>query len=105
MSGAPMTDPKRVLVIEDDAVLSGALKLLLEWEGYQVDCAENGQDALDCLSTNGPPAVILLDLLMPVLSGWGFREEQQRNPALASIPVVVVSAVEDSACVGADAFL
>src|SRR5437588_12112485 len=99
MPEGPMSERKRVLVVEDDAVLNGAIKMLLEWEGYEVDCAANGSDALDRLREQGRPSVILLDLLMPVLSGWEFRDEQKRDPALADIPVVVVSAVGDPGCV------
>jgi CheY-like chemotaxis protein len=92
----PQAD-KSVLVIEDDEVLRSAMKMVLEWEGYQVLCAENGREALDLLnigkSMGKAPGLILLDLMMPVLDGWQFRDELQQDPALADIPVVVVSAL------------
>jgi CheY-like chemotaxis protein len=85
---------KDVLLVEDDALVRGAMKMVLEWEGYRVSCAGNGREALDLLHGGERPALILLDLQMPVLDGWEFRREQGRDPALAPIPVVVVSAAD-----------
>lgn len=81
-----------VLVVEDDPDIREALAEALGYEGYDVLLAENGQEALDVLREHSRPHVILLDLLMPVMSGWQFRQEQLADPALAGIPVVVVSA-------------
>jgi CheY-like chemotaxis protein len=88
---------KRILLVEDDEITRGAIKMVLEWEGYRVDCAANGQEALDYLHSQSEPALILLDVMMPVLDGEEFRREQKRDPSLAKIPVVVVSALEASA--------
>jgi CheY-like chemotaxis protein len=85
---------KRILLVEDDEITRGAIKMVLEWEGYQVDCAANGQEALDYLHSQGRPSLILLDVMMPVLDGEQFRQEQKRDPSLAQIPVVIVSALE-----------
>lgn len=69
---------------------------LLESLGYGVSAAENGQQALALLdAADTLPDVILLDLMMPVMSGWRFLEERQKIPAIASIPVLVISAVLD----------
>jgi CheY-like chemotaxis protein len=82
-----------ILVVDDDAAIREALTAVLEDEGYAVRTAANGRDALQLLRAGGPrPALILLDLTMPVMSGGEFREEQRRDPALAQIPVVVLSA-------------
>ena len=81
-----------VLVVEDDFDLRDALVPILEYEGHRVVSAANGQEALDRLHTMPPPSLILLDLMMPVMNGEEFRAEQLRDPTLASIPVVVVSA-------------
>ena len=81
------------MVVEDDEGIRDALCDLLESEGFDVASAVHGRDALEKL--RGPserPDVILLDLMMPVMDGWAFRSEQQRDPALADIPVVVITA-------------
>lgn len=83
---------KRILLVEDDASTAGAIKTVLQWEGYHVDCAANGQEALNQLRQPGlKPDVILLDIRMPVMDGRQFREEQKRDPIINDIPVVVVS--------------
>ena len=81
-----------VLVVEDDFDLRDALVPILEYEGHRVVSAANGQEALDRLHTMPPPSLILLDLMMPVMDAEEFRAEQLRDPTLASIPVVVMSA-------------
>ncbi len=82
-----------VLVVEDDDDLREATAEILMHAGYRVATAPNGARALDCLRGGLRPAVILLDLMMPVLSGRGFRAGQLADPAFADIPVVVVSAI------------
>ena len=86
--------PRLVLVVDDDAGIRDALADLLGDEGYTVVTAANGADALQVLRAQPSPrpCVILLDLMMPVMDGQQFYAEQQRDPALASIPTVVVSA-------------
>ena len=81
-----------VLVVEDDFDLRDALVPILEYEGHRVVSAANGKEALERLQTMPPPSLILLDLMMPVMDGEEFRARQLRDPTLASIPVVVVSA-------------
>ena len=83
-----------VLVVEDDPDILRALVQALEDEGYAVRAAENGRAALAALRAPGArlPCVILLDLMMPVMDGWAFRAEQLRDPLLAEIPVVVLTA-------------
>ena len=87
---------KRILVVEDDALTRGAIKLLLEWEDYRVDCAADGDEALDLLRRGERPALILLDARMPGCDGWCFRAEQRADPDLADIPVVVISGADAS---------
>jgi CheY-like chemotaxis protein len=82
----------RILVVEDDLDIRSILTQLLMFEGYDVEEAADGAEALALLRRDGPPALILLDLMMPVMDGWQLRAELQRDPALASIPVVIVSA-------------
>lgn len=99
-----------ILIIDDDPHIRDMLTELLEDEGYTVTSVSNGQEAIAYLQYSGqPPCVILLDLMMPVMNGWQFRNVQQQDPSLASIPVVVLSAVEDiqkeTAAIGADALI
>jgi CheY-like chemotaxis protein len=82
---------RRVFVIEDDADTREMLGQVLEIEGYDVVSAGDGQDALRRLRAEPTPSVILLDLMMPGMNGWQFRDEQRRDPTLAAIPVVVLS--------------
>jgi CheY-like chemotaxis protein len=82
----------RILVVDDDTDLRGVLVTLLKNEGYTVAEATNGDEALKELREDASYSLILLDLVMPVMDGWRFREEQLRDPALASIPVIAMSA-------------
>jgi len=82
-----------VLVVEDNAAVRQALVALLEAEGYHVAEAVDGVSALRLLRTAAvQPCLIVLDLMMPRMSGWDFRMEQSSDLRLAGIPVVVVSA-------------
>jgi CheY-like chemotaxis protein len=78
-------------VVEDHADLREMLALLLEAEGYEVETANNGAEALDALE-HTRPAVILLDLMMPVMNGWEFWDRRQIDTRLRNIPVIVVTA-------------
>src|SRR5262245_59582395 len=80
---------KSVLIIEDDPDIREALAEILEDEGYATVLAGNGREALDHLAKSEMPALILLDLMMPIMDGWQFRDEQRRSPSYAAIPVVV----------------
>jgi CheY-like chemotaxis protein len=79
------------MVVEDDFAIRETLRELLEDEGYRVLWASNGQEALALLEHRSP-RLILLDLMMPVMDGREFRLAQRSDPALARIPVVVISA-------------
>jgi CheY-like chemotaxis protein len=82
-----------VLVVDDDSDIRETLSEVLRDEGYTVVTAADGRDALTKLRNEmATPCVILLDLMMPVMTGLQFYAEQQRDPSLAKIPVVVISA-------------
>jgi CheY-like chemotaxis protein len=83
-----------VVVVDDDDGIRESLADLLDEEGYRALTAVDGSDALTKLRQldHNRPCLILLDLMMPVMSGLQFFAEQQRDPELASIPVVVISA-------------
>ncbi len=80
------------MIVEDDYNLREALCEALELEGYQVVCLEHGLAALRHLEKAGPPCLILLDLMMPVMDGHAFRETILNEPHLADIPVIVITA-------------
>lgn len=95
-------DPERrtILVIEDDQDVREIIVELLEDHGYSVAGAPDGAAALRLLSGGAPPALILLDLMMPTMDGVEFRDAQLRDPRLAEVPVMLLSAdesIEDSA--------
>jgi CheY-like chemotaxis protein len=94
---------RQILIVEDDADLREMMAQLLTLEGYHIATVANGREALDYLSRSGKPALILLDLMMPVMDGWEFRREQQRDPNLAEVPVVVLSAVDQARAATANA--
>jgi len=102
---------KHILIVEDDPHILESLRDLLEMEGYVISCATNGKEALGALRAAAKkPGLILLDLMMPVMDGFQFCEEQIRDSDLASIPVVIMSAAgrvkeEDVRQTAARAFL
>ncbi|RKH38501.1 response regulator [Corallococcus sicarius] len=79
-----------ILVVDDDLELLRAYKEALELDGHSVVLARDGFEALRLLRQGLRPAVILLDLSMPRMDAWAFREWQRKDPALASIPVIVL---------------
>lgn len=81
-----------ILVVDDDADIRCTLTEFLEYEGYAVETARNGREALAYLRTHPSALLVLLDLMMPVMDGFQFRIEQKKTPELASIPVVVMTA-------------
>lgn len=95
-----------VLIVEDDELVSASTADFLTDRGYRVLVASNGEEALKLLASSTPrPSLILLDLSMPKLDGWQLRKEQLRDPALAAIPVVVVTATPTTSVEGARALL
>ena len=85
---------KRVLIVEDDDAVRAAMAEVLVTEGnYAVSEARDGAEALSQARAQHPD-IILLDLMMPRMSGWQFRDAQIRDPALSIVPVIVVSALE-----------
>ncbi len=83
-----------LLIVVDDDGAREALGEIFDIEGYRVATCTNGRDALEYLHSYPPPDVIILDLQMPVMNGWQFRREQNRDANLAKVPVVVITAFQ-----------
>lgn len=89
-------DEKHLLIVEDSPDLQILLAQMLKGQGYVISKAFNGQEALQLLRTMPKlPSLILLDIMMPVMDGFAFRKEQQEDPRLALIPVIVMTAGSD----------
>ncbi len=89
-----MSTAGEILLVDDDFDIRDAVKDILEDEGYGVVTAGDGLEALAYLRSHGthPPAVILLDWMMPRCDGATFREEQLKDDRLAGIPIVLLTA-------------
>ena len=94
-----------ILIVDDDISLLDALSDALEIAGYPTRRAQNGREALDFLRTSPRPAMILLDLNMPVMNGWQFLAKKRNDPALVKVPVVAMSGVSMERPQGATGFL
>lgn len=81
----------KILVVDDDEAILTSLRDLLESEGYGVDVAHDGREALDKLARMDPPQLILLDLKMPVMDGWQFLSEHSGAAAEPRVPIVLLS--------------
>lgn len=81
-----------ILLVEDDFDVREALAETLRDEGYAVDCVGDGEQALQYLRGGGRPGLILLDLMMPRMSGSEFRMLQKVDPQLCHVPVVLLTA-------------
>lgn len=84
-----------VLVVDDDPDIRETLREILSDEGYEVATVGHGQEALAYLARARAPCVILLDLMMPVMSGVDFRAAQRSDATLRDIPVVAISAARN----------
>ncbi|HEX7839613.1 MAG TPA: response regulator [Kofleriaceae bacterium] len=83
-----------VLIVDDDPDLLEVMSFVIEDEGLAVATARNGEQALALLRAGKLPRLVLLDLMMPVMSGWEFLDEVAKDPSLKAIPVVVLTAAE-----------
>ncbi len=86
-----MSQQPRVLVADDEPLIRALVAIAFEAEGYDVDTAADGAEALAKACERAPQAIVL-DLMMPVLDGWDFLEAWQGQPTSRAVPIVVISA-------------
>ncbi len=84
-----------VLVVDDDPAIRGLLADALREEGYSVDLAAHGREALEAMRLSRPSTVIV-DLMMPVMDGFSFIEQSHKERLSDGVPIVVISAVQDA---------
>jgi CheY-like chemotaxis protein len=87
----PGAADKTVVVVDDEEDIRETLRDVLEDEGYRVLVAANGREALDHLASISPPCAVVLDIIMPVMSGTEVYEAMQADPRLAAIPLLVAT--------------
>lgn len=87
----------RILLVEDDSGIRDSVAECLQIEGYQVSAVANGSDALEWLAREVPPDVLLVDLVMPVMSGGELLARVKADPRLADVPAVLMTAAMPSA--------
>lgn len=83
---------KKILIVEDDIDIRTAMSELLMDSGYEIATANHGQAALDLLDQDPHFDLILLDLMMPIMDGFDFRNRQKTHPKISKIPVIIMSA-------------
>ena len=102
--------PKKILIADDEPNIVVSLEFLMKQKGYAVKVVGNGKDALDAIAEFAPD-LVLLDVMMPVLSGYEIAQRVRANPAWAGIRIVMLSAkgrdveVTKGMAVGADAYV
>ena len=101
---------KKVLIADDEPNIVVSLEFLMKQRGYVVKVAGNGEDALSAVGDFGPD-LILLDVMMPRMSGYDLCQKVRENPAWAGIKIIMLSAkgrdieVTKGMAVGADAYV
>jgi len=90
-----------VLVVDDDPDLLDVTSFVIETEGMAVETARDGEEALALLHAGRLPALVLLDLMMPVMNGWEFLAAIANDPSLEGLPVVVLTAGDHTQVPGA----
>jgi ammonium transporter, Amt family len=86
----PLQPAAPALIIDDDEAMRDVLRKMLEKDGWMVAEAENGQAGLELVSKH-PPALVILDLVMPEMDGFEFAEALRKEPAWRSIPIIVLT--------------
>ena len=95
MRNDDVAQSRTVLVVDDDPAIRDVLSLALEDDGYRVECAANGREALR-KAEQCPPDAVVLDVMMPTMDGWEFLARWRARPVDQQAPVLVVSAASSS---------
>jgi DNA-binding response OmpR family regulator len=101
---------KKILIVDDEPNIVASLEFLMKQKGYAIKVVNNGKDALDAIGEFGPD-LVLLDVMMPFLSGYELCQKVRANPAWAGIKIVMLSAkgreveISKGIAVGADLYV
>ncbi len=87
-----MTDKQYILLVDDDPNISRLVRLYLEKEGFRVECADRGDDAVN-LFRKDPPDLMLLDVMLPGMDGWAVLKNIRKTSA---IPIIMLTAKEET---------
>jgi CheY-like chemotaxis protein len=86
----------QILIIDDDAGIRETLCYVIRLQGYTAEAVSNGREALAYLSSHPAPKLMMVDLMMPEMSGWEFLEQVRKIEELKTIPVVISSAYDEN---------
>jgi DNA-binding response OmpR family regulator len=106
---SPGDKPQRLLVVEDEAALAKVLQMRLQMEGFEVDVAGDGAEAMETIRARRPDLVVC-DLMMPVMDGVEVTRAVKGDPELQAIPILILTALksekemEELRRLGAEAF-
>ena len=92
-----MSDGPWILIVDDDEDIRDTIRSLLQLRGYTVDTAPDGQAGLERMRAGAPPALVILDFMMPRMNGEEFRVAQLGDPALSAVPVVLLTGAGEAA--------
>jgi DNA-binding response OmpR family regulator len=95
---------KRVLVVDDEVTIAEVVQLALSMEGFSVDVAPDGRQALEQLSEN-PPDLVVTDMMMPYVDGVELARAIRETPELSDVPVIMMSATEEPPAGAADTYV
>ena len=87
-----MANKKRIMIVDDDRDILFTVKQILESNGYKVYSFDNGRDFLRALDDGKKPTLVILDIMMPEMSGWDVRRKLEENPNWSEIPVIFMTA-------------
>lgn len=89
----------RILVVDDEPDIRTLVKVRLERAGHEVRVVASAREAMDSLKSHGPPDVVVIDVMMPEVSGFDLLFELRSLPETASLPAIFLSAIVDSASI------